>query len=110
MQEIIIRVRDRGKKTGAENVTGAGEAQCLGEQEQKKEKENIRSPVEANDDTDDPEAEEDDGLKISLNVLLALGGEAVTAVRSRGSQSSMSGIISSEYLTSSLGGGRGGRG
>ena len=66
-------------------------------------KENIRLPVEATDDTDD--AEEDDGLKISLNVLLALGGEAVTAVRSSGSQSSMSVLISSEYFTSSLGGG-----
>ena len=81
----------------------------MGEQEQKKEKENIRSPVEATDDTDDPEAEEDDGLKISLNVLLAIGGEAVTAVRSSGSQSSMSVLISSEYFTISLGekGGRG---
>ena len=65
--------------------------------------------MEATDGTDDPEAEKDDGLKISLNVLLALGGEAVTAVMSRGSQSSMSVLISSEYFTSSLGG-RGGRG
>ena len=73
--------------------TGAGEG-----------KENIRSPVEATDDTDDPEAEEDDGLKISLNVLLALGGEAVTAVRSSSSQSSISVLISLKYFTSSLGG------
>ena len=56
------------------------------------------------DDTDNPEAEEDDGLKISLNVLLALGGEAVTAVRSSSSQSSISVLISSKYFTSSLGG------
>ena len=39
--------------------------------------------MEATDGTDDPEAEKDDGLKISLNVLLAFGGEAVTAVMSR---------------------------
>ena len=102
-----MRGRDRGKKTGAEKETGAGEAECLGEQEQEKEKGNIRSPVEATDNTDDtdnPEAEEDDGLKISLNVLLALGGEAVTAVRSSSSQSSISVLISSKYFTSSLGG------
>ena len=102
-----MRGRDRGKKTGAEKETGAEEAECLGEQEQEKEKGDIRSLVEATDNTDDtdnPEAEEDDGLKISLNVLLALGGEAVTAVRSSSSQSSISVLISSKYFTSSLGG------
>ena len=75
----------------------------MGEHEM--EKDNIRTPVEASDGTDNPEAEEDNGLKISLNVLLALGGEAVTAVMSRGSQSSMSILISLEYFTGSLGGG-----
>ena len=80
------------------------EIECLGALGQGKEKEKMRSSVEANDNTPDPEAKEDKVLKISLNVLLVLGGKAVTAVRSSGSQSSMSVLISSEYFTISLGG------
>ena len=39
----------------------------------------MKLPVDAAEDTDNPEAEEEEGLKISLKVLWGLVGDAVTA-------------------------------
>ena len=71
------RKENRSRKRKQEQEKG----ECLRDQEQEKEKENIRSYVEVTDNTVDRESKEDKGLKMSLKVLLALGGEAVTAVQ-----------------------------
>ena len=61
-------------------------------------------PIESIDvveGTDDPELDEE-GLKMSLKVLLVFGGEGRNVVRSRGSLSFTPVLSRSEYLASNL--------
>ena len=61
-------------------------------------------PIESIDvveGTDDPELDEE-GLKMSLKVLLVFGGKGRNVVRSRGSLSSTPVLSRSEYLASNL--------